>query len=319
MQELGNPITQTGSTTIFYGTSVGTWQPYQVPIGATLLSIYCLGSGGGGGNGRSDTTTDGYGNAGGGGAAQSRVLYITSSLPSLLFIQVGVGGAGGIGSSGDGGTNANGSAGGLSYVSTAAVSGTPSASLLVARSGAANAGGNSGIVGGTAGTINTNTGCLYHYSALCSPQFLSGIAGGGATVDASGSPVAPNLGQGSGGGGAACVNSIPAVTNGGNITAFTQTNDIFPQTLSGGAGNISGDNSLCNGISGFNSLCPLFFTGGSGGGSLANSVSDIPAGHGGQGGFGCGGGGGGGCNDSATPRGGNGGGGGDGLVIITAW
>ena len=283
---------------VFYtnGTT-NSWQTWQKPKNCKYVNIFMLGGGGGGAGGAAGTGTR-NGGAGGGSSSISKCLFNVSTLPDILYIQVGPGGAGG-------GSGSNGSAGSLSYVSI--LPDTTSINVVL-RSGAAAAGGGATVgTAGTAGTIVLQSTCILSYLGYF--QAIAGTAGASASGGVAGTNIttANIISGGASGGGATSTLSF----SGGSIT--------MPEV--GFVPKIHGATSTSdNGSDGYSSRpsfnislnSPIFFTGGAGGFGSALGVGSA----GGYGTFGSGGGGGG--AGSAT-NGGRGGNGGDGIVIITTW
>jgi hypothetical protein len=227
-------------------------------------------------------------------------MFMASTIPDILYINVGYGGAGGV-------PNSNGSSGSFSYVSvlpnTTAIN-----VLLVSNSTTVPGAGNANGVGGSTGVAVVNTNQILSYTSV--NLFGTGQNGtsGGINTGGNGSALTPTspLTGGAGGGGSSTAN---ANGTGGNVN----TGGVFPTLLGGAAGGTN------RGTDGFIGSFPnksnvlrnaFIFTGGSGGGANGAGIG----GDGGNGAFGCGGGGGG-----AGTTGGSGGKGGDGLVIIISW
>ncbi len=292
---------------VFYAATSGSWQTWQKPKGCKYAQFLVIGGGGGGGAGGSAAlNTSRSGGAGGGSSGVSRLFVPLSSIPDVLYIQVGVGGLGGTA------TGATGNAGGVGTLSYVSILPDLAVANSLIRSGNANAGGGNGGSGlgssnataGIASTVFTVVnGLLSH---IGHSAFVAGQAGGGGgNINQSGTAITL-AGITSGGAGAAGVSTTNR--NGANITGAG-----FVPTVNGG-----NPTTLSQADSGFNSFnakllnqrLPLFFTGGAGG----YSINTTTGGNGGNGAFGCGGGGGG-----AGITGGKGGDGGNGLVIITCW
>jgi len=292
------------STKIFYANE-NTWQTWQKPPNASLVSVFVIGGGAGGGSG--GLATQGVTkNAGGGGgsSAYAYATYPAFAFPDIAYIQVGRGGQGAT----QGFTQLNGAAGSLSYVS-AAPSSASSIDLILASGTTAPGGGNGGGGAGVAGTVfNLNSSFL---SQMAMVSGAAGVAGGSGGNP--GTSITPTLIITPGAGGGGC-NSVGLPFTGGSINAY----GVIP-SVAGGAGAPS-SGSTTPGSDGQRGLFylnipgyPMFFTGGAGGGAGGNSKG----GRGGDGAYGCGGGGGGG--GTTTAGNGGGGNGGDGLVIITCY
>jgi len=272
------------------------WQTWQKPRKCNYVWIMCVGGAGGGAGGAANSSN--VYSTGGGSGGVSRALYNAQQLPDRLYIQVGLGGAGGA-------SLTVGSPGTRSWV---ALQPAVVAQNLVQGSGAAvAAGGTSGTGTSAAGeTIVTQTTSTF----LTLSNFI-GTAG----VNAAGSLTAqaPNITPLTsqitcpGGGGSA---GIPNALSGGSILSSS-----FSPLISGGAGTVVSGSIGGNGADGITSWKPFFSTGGAGGG---NSISGS-GGNGGNGGIGSGGGGGGGRSLLSGAVGGRGGRGGDGLVVIISF
>ena len=81
---------------VFYSNGVtNAWQTWQKPRKCNYVWIMCIGGGGGGAG--APGNTGGNAPTGGGSGGVSRALYNAQQLPDRLYVQVGLGGAGGIG------------------------------------------------------------------------------------------------------------------------------------------------------------------------------------------------------------------------------
>jgi hypothetical protein len=291
----------------FYTIGSGLWQTWQKPRGCKFMEVYMVGGGGGGGAGATGVAnTNRSGGAGGGSSSISRAFISSSIIPDILYISVGVGGAGGSPTAGAGSVGGNGT---ISFISV--LPNTTTTNIILA-SGSGNAGssggggvvGSSNAIGGNAGAIFAQTNGLLSYNCLVS--LVAGQAGaGGGNQNQSGTAITLTLPV-SGGAGGAGVSNIGR--GGASITGAG-----FVPTINGG--NVTNTSSADSGFSSFNDKLinlpySLFFTGGAGG----YADNSNPGGNGGNGAYGSGGGGGG-----AGTTGGRGGKGGDGLVIITCW
>lgn len=301
------PNTQNNQFIYFANGGTTSWQTWIKPRNVKFVSIFAISGGGGGGGGEGRSAGNNLG-GGGGGAASGVALgtFPANSLPDTLYIQVGLGGAGGIGGvAGNGGTAVN---GGNSFVSIRP--NTTTINVIIASNATTTQGGTGGFFGaggngGIPATVfsKTSTGFLGACGTITSTVGWNGVFGGaaasGITIQVSGITTG---GAGGGGNTAASVDNI-----GGNITGI----GIVP-TIMGGSTGLTGDNGYISMTPSINSSTrvPMFFTGGAGGGSRFDGVG----GNGGNGGFGCGGGG---AGSGLT--GGTGGNGGNGLVIITCW
>ena len=285
---------------IFYAIGSATWQTWVKPKGCKFVYVFVIGGGGGGGGGQSGTGVGRTGGGGGGSSGMNKGMFMANTIPDILYINVGYGGAGGV-------PNSNGSSGSFSYVSvlpnTTAIN-----VLLVSNSTTVPGAGNANGVGGSTGVAVVNTNQILSYTSV--NLFGTGMNGtsGGINTGGNGSALTPTspLTGGAGGGGSSTAN---ANGTGGNVN----TGGVFPTLLGGAAGGTN------RGTDGFIGSFPnksnvlrnaFIFTGGSGGGANGAGIG----GNGGNGAFGCGGGGGG-----AGTTGGSGGKGGDGLVIIISW
>jgi hypothetical protein len=269
---------------------------WNKPPGINFVQIIAIGAGGGGGGGRAnDDSNLVYGAVGGSNGAYTVCFYPASLLPDIIYIQLGLGGAGGTGT-GIGVTGGNGSAGGVTYVTWYPSIAASSYALLAALGGN---GGSGGATVGRAGATNAAAiaSTSIPISQIGNRVFLGGIASTGNTLPAD---ITANY------------RTTPGTTGGrwgagaGTFAAAGITypaGDYVLQPVPGG-----GNNTGRSGTS-LVSFDDLIFTGGTGG--SVNRTGD--AGDGGNGGPGCGGGGG----AAGNVIGSNGGRGGDGLVIIT--
>ena len=285
---------------IFYSNGVtNAWQTWQKPRKCNYVWIMCIGGAGGGGGGSTATGAYYSGGSGGGSGGVLRALYNAQQLSDRLYVQVGLGGAGGIGSTGYNFGTA-GSNGGRSFVSL-----QPNTTVqnLVCVSGATGAtGGNNGSTGaGVAGeTVATPTNATF----LSLSNFISTAGQASATYLIG--DIQPLSSQ---------ITSAGAI--GGPYSGYLDGGIVLSTSLSptiaGGTGTVSSSVNANNGANGFSSQKPLFFTGGSGGGAAVSGSG----GRGGNGGIGSGGGGGG--TGATVAQGGSGGKGGDGLVVIISF
>jgi hypothetical protein len=250
----------------------------------------CIGGAGGGGGGWNSVST--VGGSGGGSGGVSRALYNAQQLPDTLYVQVGLGGAGGA-------PNTTGSPGTRSWVSLlpAVV-----AQNLVQGSGAAvAAGGGSGTGASAAGETAINQTIV---NFLTLSNFI-GTAGQASPIytTANVTPFSSTIVT------AGAFGSVNAPA--GSILSSSLT-----PLLLGGLRETGSGVSAANGADGITSWKPFFSTGGAGGGCAVSGSG----GNGGNGGIGSGGGGGGGTDASLVGytigRGGNGG---DGLVVIISF
>lgn len=281
---------------IFYSNGItNAWQTWIKPRKCQWVWIMAIGGGGGGSGGSIAGAT------GGGSGGVTRAMFNASHLPDTLFIQVGLGGAGGSFST-------NGSGGTRSFISI--LPNTTSTNGVLSSGTNATAGGG-GIAGGTAvaGEVafTTATAAFSTLSTFDSRQGVaSTVAGQGSRTD-----VTPLTSQITcPGGSSPGQNTVnPFQLSGASILSSS----ISP-LIRGGAGS-SGTTNGGNGGNGYTSWKPFFSLGGAGGG---NAVSGS-GGDGGNGGIGCGGGAGGGSAVAGGAGNGRGGRGGDGLVVIVAF
>lgn len=284
----------TNNIQVFYENS-GSWQMWNKPRGCNFVQMFALGGGGGGSGGVTGAAnTTRRGGAGGGASAIMNAMFPAVILPSTLYIYVGKGGSGG-------GAGAAGTSGETSYVSV-----EPNdlpGSVLIVNGTPAGGGAAGGATAGTAGGAFTNQSYLIHYGVA----FVTGGVGGG--IGGSGAigtslTLQRIVTGGAGGGGPSNTTNFA----GGQISGA----GIFPTLLGGvgGATTVASNGYYNIPSSSISNSRPMFFMGGSGGGSNRTGTGGV----GGNGTYGCGGGGGGGGT-----TGGRGGDGGDGLVIITCW
>jgi hypothetical protein len=295
----------------FFFANGSAWQVWNKPLNCKFVYIFAIGGGGGGGGGRTSALNTATGGGGGGSSAITIGLYPANMLPDRLYIQVGLGGAGGIGSG-------IGNAGTLSYITLAL--NTANLNIIIQSGSAGASGGGAGGTsvagqGGVGGTAWTNSSFVFGNLGLVNSEIGQTGANGG-TQSANGVSLTPSkICTGGAGGGGVSSGTTGASHLGGNITGSG-----FLSTITGGI-NDANDNSV-NGNDGYQSLnslltsyhTPMFFTGGAGGGSC--NTSGRAGGKGGLGSYGSGGGGGGGAYSGIGGAGGNGG---DGLILITCW
>jgi hypothetical protein len=294
------PNTQNNISIFFANGSTTSWQTWSKPRNCKFVSIFAISGGGGGGGGRaSGAIINAAGGGGGAASGTAHGIFPANSLPDTIYIQVGLGGTGGP-------SQTSATAGGITYVS--AQPNTTSINVIIAGTNTAAGGGIGGQAGGTPGTApvafsKTGIGFLGACGTITSTAGWGGAQGGtalsGRSIFVSGVTTG---GAGGGGNTSASIDNI-----GGDITGI----GVIP-TILGGLTGLTGFDGYISMTPSFNSsiYVPMFFTGGSGGGSRFNGVG----GNGGNGGYGCGGGGAG-----SGQSGGAGGNGGNGLVIITCW
>lgn len=285
---------------IFYSNGVPNgWQTWRKPRKCNYIWIMCIGGAGGGGGGGAPASP--Y-STGGGSGGISRALYNAQQLPDTLYVQVGIGGAGG-------NTGVAGSAGTRSWVAL-----QPS----VLAQNVITGGSTGAAAGGTAGTGGSAIGETILGQSVATFLTLSNfLAVAGVTaVGNTGLLVGPNLTPLSS-------QLVTAGASGPNFNtvqnlafdgASILSSSISPLIPGGLAGLVSGSNGG-NGADGITSWKPFFSTGGAGGGSAVSGSG----GNGGNGGIGSGGGAGGGGNSTLGYTSGRGGKGGDGLVVIISF
>jgi hypothetical protein len=274
------------------------YQTWQKPPGISFVHIIAIGGGGGGGGGRAnDDSALVYGAVGGASSCFASCFYPAYSIPDVLYINVGAGGAGGIGT-GIGVNGGDGSSGNATRVGWRPNT-TTIFNLCAATAGAGGVGGRTTIQGAA------STGAppaVSAFAPLGQAGIRSSVIGQNSTANnTSATPgINNNFRTGPGGNGerwgsgASTFGAMPIVGTPGLY--------VNQPVASGGTN--TGDPG-----SSIDDLANLFFTGGSGG--AANRTG--AAGVGGFGGHGSGGGGG----AAGNVIGSNGGKGGDGLVIIT--
>ena len=286
---------------IFYSNGVtNAWQTWQKPRKCNYVWIMCIGGAGGGAGGQT-TTGNTAAATGGGSGGVSRALYNVQQLPDRLYVQVGLGGAGGT-------PSVNGSAGTRSFVSL-----QPANNLvqnLVQCSANSVAAGGSTVGSSAAGEVAV----AQSTATFLSLSNFTGTAGvgNGAQGNAQPTNITPFSSQivtqgGQGGGanaGFALIGSGSSILS-SSISPLIQGGAIA--TAPGSSGGIGAD--------GITSYKPFFSTGGAGGGAAVSGSG----GNGGNGGIGSGGGAGASGNSTLGYTGGRGGKGGDGLVVIISF
>ena len=290
----------------FFALGSTAWQIWQKPRNCNFVYITVIGGGGGGGS-SSNVAGNGGGGGGGGSSSITHILIPSTLLPDTLYIQVGLGGAGGT-------AGGDGSPGGQSYVSIRpttnfndAIIRTSDASPLGGFGGTSSAAG----IGGNGGTTFTQAAGLL--SSLGIWKSIGGDAGGAGGFASNGSTktALANSPLCGGGGGAGKSASNFA---GGSILA----GGVLGRVAGGAGGGGNGGKGLItitpNLLTYSSTEFPFATTGGSGGGS--NTTISGGGGNGGAGEIGSGGGGSG-AIDGGTGR--VGGKGGNGIVIITSF
>jgi hypothetical protein len=285
------------NVSIFYANG-SAWQTWRKPRNCSYVWMMCIGGGGGGAgviytNNLSGTTVNTAGTCGGGSGAVTRALYNASLIPDLIYVQVGLGGAGGAAAGTT--TLVNGASGTRSFISSAPIT---SVQNVFCCSGTVGAGGGQYAAGGAGETVAT-TGVA---GIISMATWSSTVGQAGALAGASITPLTSQITSGGAGGGG-LNSSVPI--SGGSINATSISSQIL-----GSAGNPS----VIAGC-GTTSFKPFFSLGGAGGGGgfFTNIVG------GGNGGIGSGGGGSGVLqNGGSSFTGTTGGNGGDGIVFIIA-
>jgi len=287
---------------IFYSNGItNAWQTWQKPRKCNYVWIMCIGGAGGGAGGA--TTAVGASPAtGGGSGAISRALYNAQQLSDTLYIQVGVGGAGG-------GPNSNGSLGNRSWVALQPA--------IVAQNIVIASGTTPGATGGfTAGSAAAGEPAIVQATAnlITLANFIGTVGvGNGTQVSVQPTNITPFTSQivTQGGQGGGVQNSTFALIGSGSSILSSSISPL----IQGGATATASGSSGGNGANGITSYKPLFSIGGAGGGAAVSGSG----GNGGNGGIGSGGGAGGAGNSTLGYIGGRGGNGGDGLVIIISF
>lgn len=290
----------------FFALGSTTWQTWQKPRNCKFIYITVIGGGGGGGS-SSNVSGNGGGGGGGGSSSITNILLPAASIPDILYIQVGLGGAGGT-------AGGAGGAGGQTFVSIRPS--TTNIDVIIRSSNTVAGGGVEGTAsvqgtGGAGGTVFTQTTGLLSSLGVWNSRVGDTGANGGFAANGSTKTALDNFPLCGGGGGAGKSASNFA---GGSILAGGVLGRVAGGTGGGGNGGKGlitiTPNLLVNSFTEF----PFATTGGSGGGS--NTTVSGGGGNGGAGEIGSGGGGAG-AIDGGTGR--VGGRGGDGIVFITAF
>jgi len=289
MLDIFNIPEQQDNVKIFYANGVTAWQTWQKPRGAKFIWMMCMGGGAGGNGAGSGSVLSSPQIFAGGSGAITRALFTANALPDTLYIQPGLGGAGGAGTQGTLQVGGSGVAGNKSFVSIEPSSAT--VLNLVCTSGTTAAAAGSGE------TALTNTALSAGLLSLGTFTSVAGAGPSGANITPFSSTILTG-GGGHGGGGTSIEGASILATN---LITFSS-----PLISAGGV------NTGARGRDGIWSWKPMYGLGGACGGSNNAGVG----GNGGNGAYGCGGG-------SGAPgtfaAGGNGGRGGDGLVIIATF
>ena len=213
-------LTKTNDTQFFFNQGNDVWQTWSKPRGCKLIYVATIGGGGGGGGGRSGSNTPRTG-GGGGGSSQGLFGFIpATSLPDVLYVNVGQGGVGGL-------SNTNGSGGTPSYVST-----LPSPNGVNVVSMSYGGGGAAGVAGGVVGS-----GTIQNFLG-------SGIYTAAAALGFNGIFTAPSIAV-IGGGSTTTSGAAGGTNTGGN------GNQVIPTHLvSGGAGGGGSSSTNTDGVGG---------------------------------------------------------------------
>ena len=203
---------------------------YTPTANMRYCTVYCTGAGGGGGG--ADGADNGSGSGGGGGGAGGTAIRTYSST------EIGANAAIGIGSAGGGGSATNGASGAAGGASTFNPAGT--GTTITGSGGAAGGGGGQPTVGniGTGGNgatssngeINLTGGSGSYGAGNDTAEIAFGGCGGGSFWGGGGEAGAAQAGGrtagvtalpfGSGGGGAACIDTNVGTTGGGGRAGF---------------------------------------------------------------------------------------------------
>lgn len=278
-----------------YSNRTAPYIAWNKPAGINFVQIIAVGAGGGGGGGRAnDDSALIYGGAGGSNGGFTICFYPASLLPDVLYINLGLGGAGGAGG-GIGVNGGTGTAGGITYVTWYPSIVTTSYFILNANGGSGGGGGTT-TVGGAAAAAGGIASTTLGLSQIGNRSIVGGQSGGDRSTLTD-----------------ATINYRTSVGYSGGRWG-TSTNTFAAQGIAYPAGNYAlqpipgGGNNTGGSGTNLSSFIDLIFTGGTGGSVNRTGT----AGPGGNGGPGCGGGGG----AAGNVVGSNGGRGGDGLVII---
>jgi hypothetical protein len=294
-----NHLTQNQENKWIFYAAGQSWQVWEKPDGCNFIHIVVIGTGAGGGGGY-QRVASATGGGGGGGAASgiSTMMIPAYTIPDKLYIQVGIGGAGGA-------KLAAGSAGGASYVGLVPDTTNTSANILISNVNSTGGGSAGSASGGAAGSA---AGIVWATPFTGWGKYINIIAGQAGQAGTGNSNFDQTAIVG-GGAGAAYAAASTQVAGRSVTSSYKQPSSIAVSTSSalGTFVNNSGSGA---------SLMypqPQFFAGAGAAAQTSATSND-----GGNGGIGCGGGGGGVGTISYvnSPSGGKGG---DGLVIITAW
>lgn len=299
--------------TFFTNGSTDAWQTWLKPKNIGWVYITCIGSGGGGGSGSNVAGSNGGGGGGGGSSSVTKILLPSNLIPDVLYVQVGVGGAGGTG------TLNNAVDGQLSYVSISPS--TTASNVIIASGTVAAQAGNTGTssvggTGGAGGTVFTSSvGILSELGIWQTIAGRTAANGGFGTFggNVTGISLGTFLSPGAGGAGMSTGGND---FQGGSIlaTGGVLSFNVAGGAAGGGAGRRGYISITPNNQPFASRKFPLIVTGGSGGGS--NGTISGGGGNGGPGQLGCGGGGAGSIDGGSGRVGGRGG---DGIVLITCF
>lgn len=272
------------------------FQPWIKPPGISFVHIICIGAGAGGSSAFPYSASSGARGGSGGGAGSMNSVFLPAYLvPDTLYINVGIGGAGGAASNVAGTANVA-QAGTSTYVGFYPAQ-SAAVSFCMANPGGAGSlpVGSAGAIGGNGGATATST--FFPISQVGLRNYIGGQAGGtGGQTGAANNITATYRITGGGGGSG---NSVGGVVGSGAI--INMAGEYALQAISPSPAGQNGAK--------IQDLIKFLSAGGTG----ASSSTTISGSDGGWGGFGSGGGGG-----SVGPGlGGAGGNGGDGFVIIT--
>jgi hypothetical protein len=217
----------------------GTW---NIPTGAKVVEVVCIGGGGGGGGGARNVSGDG-GGSGGGGGGLSRYIFRAEDIGgggANITITVGAGGTAGAATAS--GTTAlsgnNGTSGGTTSFGT----------FLYAYGGANGIGGTTTARTGGAGgfgMFSGNAGGNTSTSATATSAGAGGGGGGGASFGTGSVPTASNLTQSgsAGSNGAGGLQISPGAGGNGRVSTTTTVSAAGAGGFFGGGGGGGGEGS----------------------------------------------------------------------------
>jgi predicted amidohydrolase len=235
----GELLTPTTSVFSVFGVS----SQFQIPAGAKVLEVTCIGGGGGGGGGARNVSGDG-GGSGGGGGGLSKYLFRAEDLGGAgasITITVGTGGTGGVATAS--GTTAlsgnNGVSGGTTSFGT----------FLYAYGGANGIGGTTTARTGGDGGVGMFVGNIGGNTSLNSSATSAGAGGGGgggASFGTGSIPTAFNIAAPSGAGTAGTSNATllgPGAGGNGRVSTTTTVSAAGAGGFYGGGGGGGGEGS----------------------------------------------------------------------------